>query len=269
MFSTVVLPLDESEQGHRAIEPAGVTAQELGADLEVIHAVPPLLAPHAPATGEKFREALASRDVSASVDILADEDGVGLITRWVAARPSPLVVMATVSGGTGRDVLLGSTAERLVHQLAAPILLVGPDVVEQSLSRGKPIIIAIGGEDLTDESCELVRGWSTLWEATPWVVTVTPAMTQDDGPGASAVTRVAKSIGSTAQWEVLHGDDPAAAIATFARQLEAGSIVATTHGREGMDRLVAGSTSFAVTHQAPCPVLVHQPFNVVFHAEPN
>jgi nucleotide-binding universal stress UspA family protein len=39
----------------------------------------------------------------------------------------------------------------------------------------------------------------------------------------------------------------------------------TAHGRVGFERLVAGSTSFALAHQAACPVLVHQPFTVVAH----
>ena len=267
MFSTVVLPLDDASEGHRAILPGASVADRVGAELGVVHAIPPLLGPHAPATAASLSRALAVREAAGTVDVLADDDLVGVITRWVATRPAPLVTMATTSGGRARDVFVGSVAERLVHQLAAPILLVGPDVRVEAPLHDRPVVIAVGAEHAKPETIAMVRAWADTMAAVPWVVTVVdPEAGDDDRSGASgAVARQAEAMGDDVQWDVLHDDDPAAAIAQFADRIDAGSVIATTHGRVGFERLVTGSTSFAVAHQARCPVLVHQPFTVIAH----
>jgi nucleotide-binding universal stress UspA family protein len=270
MFSTVVLPLDDAPEGHRAITPGAFVAGRFDATVQVINAIPELLGPHAPATAATLCRALDERDVAATVDVLADDDLAGVITRWVATQPDALVAMATTSGGRVRDVVLGSTAERLVHQLAAPILLVGPAVRSEHPLDERPAVIAIGDGNPKPETIAIVRAWSDKMAAVPWVVTVVdPSTGDDDRSGASgAVTRHAAAFGDDVQWDVLHGDDPAAAVAQFADRMGAGSIITTTHGRVGFERLVTGSTSFAIAHQAHCPVLVHQPFTVAAHEEP-
>ena len=269
MFSTVVLPLDDSPEGHRAIRPAAVVADRFGADIQVINAIPNLLGPTAPATAAALKQALEERGVTGAVDVLADEDVPGVVARWVSTQDEPLAAMATTSGGRARDVVVGSTAERLVHQLAAPILLVGPEVDEGGPIFGGPVVIAVGTEALRPETVALVRAWVDAVDAVAWVVTVVdPSTTDDGGSGpSSTVERHAEVLGRDMQWEVLHGDDPATKLASFAEQMEAGSIITTTHGRVGFERLVTGSTSFAIAHQARCPVLVHQPFAVVAHEE--
>jgi nucleotide-binding universal stress UspA family protein len=267
MFSTVVLPLDDAPEGQRAVPPGAAVADRCSSTVQVVSAIPELLGPHAPATAERLGRLLDERDLAGTVDVLADDDVAAVITRWVAGQPQPLVAMATTSGGRARDVLLGSTAERLVHQLAAPILLVGPEVQADRPIADRPVLIAVGDETPKPESVELVRAWAGQMSTTPWVVTVVePSTADDDRSGASgAVNRYASTFGDEFQWDVLHGDNAAAAIADYAERLDAGSIIATTHGRVGFERLLSGSTSFALAHQAPCPVLVHQPFTVLVH----
>jgi nucleotide-binding universal stress UspA family protein len=269
MFSTVVLPLDDAPEGHRAITPGALVADRLDASVQIINAIPRLFAPHAPARAATLRETLEERHVVGSVDILADDDQNGVITRWVAIQADPLVVMATTSGGRARDVFLGSTAEHLVHQVAAPILLVGAGVRAQPALDEGPVVIAVGDGEPKADTIALAREWSDHLGATPWVVTVIgPETADDDQSGASgAVTRYAAAFGDDVQWDVLHDDDPAASIAQFADRIGAGSIITTTHGRVGFERLVTGSTSFAIAHQARCPVLVHQPFTVAAHED--
>ena len=269
VFSTVILPLDDSPEGHRAIRPAAVVAERFDATIQVVNAIPDMLGPHAPATAATLGEALGRRGALGTVDVLAGEDVPGVVTRWVSTQDEPLVVMATSSGGRARDVVVGSTAERLVHQLAAPILLVGPEVDEEGPIFGGPVVIAVGTEALQPETIALVRAWVDAVDAVAWVVTVVDPSAIDDGSSgpSSTVERHAEILGGDLQWEVLHGDDPAVAVVAFAARMDAGSIITTTHGRVGFERLVAGSTAFAIAHQARCPVLVHQPFTVVAHQE--
>lgn len=267
MFSTVVLPLDEAPEGHRAIAPGAAVADRFATTVQVVNAIGELLGPHAADTAEVLGRALDERDVAGTVDVLADDDLAGVITRWVATQPEPLVAMATTSGGRARDVLLGSTAERLVHTLAAPILLVGPEADPDASVTDRPVVIAIGADSPKPESISLVRAWAEAMAATPWVVTVvdTSRPDNDRSGAAGAVNRYAEAFGPGFQWDVLHGDDAAVSVADFAERMDAGSIITTTHGRVGFERLVAGSTSFALAHRALCPVLVHQPFTVLAH----
>jgi nucleotide-binding universal stress UspA family protein len=54
---------------------------------------------------------------------------------------------------------------------------------------------------------------------------------------------------------LLSEGEPAAAILRAARGTDADLIVMGTHGRTGLDRLVAGSVAEQVVRRAPCPVL--------------
>ena len=65
------------------------------------------------------------------------------------------------------------------------------------------------------------------------------------------VRRLATEVG--AEWEVLHGPDPAKAIVQWAGSA---LIAMTTHGRSGLSRITIGSVTTAVTRWATGPVLV-------------
>jgi len=54
-------------------------------------------------------------------------------------------------------------------------------------------------------------------------------------------------------------DSPGRGILTYAREVGADLIVMGTHGRDGVDRLVRGSTSENVLRRADCPVLLVPP----------
>lgn len=58
--------------------------------------------------------------------------------------------------------------------------------------------------------------------------------------------------------KVLHGN-PAVEIVKFAKKEFCDLIVMSTHGRSGLKRLLIGSVTDQVLHQANCPVLVVRP----------
>jgi nucleotide-binding universal stress UspA family protein len=66
-----------------------------------------------------------------------------------------------------------------------------------------------------------------------------------DGPAATPAVRLSRS--------------PADEIVRYAREIHADIIVAGTHGRGGMSRLLMGSVAEHVVRNAPCPVLVVRP----------
>jgi nucleotide-binding universal stress UspA family protein len=66
-----------------------------------------------------------------------------------------------------------------------------------------------------------------------------------------------RSSGTEAQFEVLHGPDPATAILDFAHP--DGLIAMSTHGRTGLARIFAGSVTTDVVAGCRQPVLVVRP----------
>ena len=62
-----------------------------------------------------------------------------------------------------------------------------------------------------------------------------------------------------ARTEVRVAPDPAQEIVDYAKEIHADVIVAGTHGRTGVSRLIMGSVAEHVVRTAPCPVLVVRP----------
>ena len=57
------------------------------------------------------------------------------------------------------------------------------------------------------------------------------------------------------QFKVLFGD-PGSQIASYAKDVDAGMVVISSHGRTGLAHFFLGSVAEKVTRLAPCPVLV-------------
>jgi nucleotide-binding universal stress UspA family protein len=65
--------------------------------------------------------------------------------------------------------------------------------------------------------------------------------------------------GVEANWDVLHGHDPARAIVDYARTQAISLLALSTHGRTCCARVAIGSTASKVVHDSPCPVLMMRP----------
>lgn len=68
---------------------------------------------------------------------------------------------------------------------------------------------------------------------------------------------LARELGVTGEVRVETGD-PGPTLCAAARRLHADLIVVASHGRGTIGRALLGSVSSQVTHEAPCPVLVHR-----------
>lgn len=79
------------------------------------------------------------------------------------------------------------------------------------------------------------------------------------GLGASSTGTDASETGLTLQLAVARGTAPAAAVLRYAEEHHVDLIVAGTHGRRGLARLLKGSVSEHLVRSAPCPVSVVPP----------
>lgn len=149
LFQRILAPIDGSEAGRPAFELADRLAEELEAELQILHVVPPLPAPVVGPYGTSMNTFNWEDTLRAM-----EEEGVALVenARKLAKTPkvktallkaqtrreadvivdfardnqSDLIVMGT-HGRTGLErLLLGSVAEGVSHHAPVPVLLVRP-----------------------------------------------------------------------------------------------------------------------------------------------
>lgn len=146
LFEHILAPVDGSEAGKPAFSAADALASQLGAELQILHVVPPLPSPLTNTWGggavlynyelleeEARKEAQAilkaAKEQAKSPKVRADtvealfRQVSDLIVEYAKEHSSDLIVMGT-HGRTGLErLLLGSVAERVTHHSAVPVLL--------------------------------------------------------------------------------------------------------------------------------------------------
>lgn len=142
MYTSIVVPLDGSAFGKRALPLALALARRSDAAVHLVHVHEPILEawnqpPEVTQVYDQLRQqmrtdvtALAAqltREASLEVDAeFLDGPIVPTLQRFLAARPADLVVMMTHGRGGLRRAWLGSVADGLVRQSPVPVLLVRP-----------------------------------------------------------------------------------------------------------------------------------------------
>jgi nucleotide-binding universal stress UspA family protein len=138
------------------------------------------------------------------------------------------------------------------------VLAVGPRATTPLSEVGR-VVVPCDGSSLSEQAIEVGASWADRLGLDLWIVTVIPVVEQ---PPVRAfehnyVERLANGpVASGAQWDVLHGDDPARAIAEWA---DGDLVVMTSHGRSGLSRLTLGSVASGTTRWATGPVLLIVP----------
>lgn len=186
------------------------------------------------------------------------------------------VIVVGTRGLTGfRHLLLGSTAERIVHGAKMPVLVVHPD--DPGASR--PIRKVLVPTDFSEDAALAVRAAQRILRAAEpgarllllhayhlpveftalGTMPVTPTLFADAQEQAlKHLEELAKPLrgqGLTVETIAREGYAPAV-VEEVARAESIDLIAMGTHGRSGLQRLLLGSTAERVVQHAPCPVLV-------------
>ncbi|MFV2039702.1 MAG: universal stress protein, partial [Acidimicrobiales bacterium] len=154
-----------------------------------------------------------------------------------------------------------------------PIILVAPKCEPESFKPRGRIVVPVDGSETSTDILALAASWAIAYEMDPQVVTVIdPRVEAAIGVPINVATEanlpsgvaagLRTEIGRNVDWEVLHSENVADAIADRARDVGASIIAMSTHGRTGLPRVVMGSVTMAVVHKATCPVLVHRPLRL-------
>jgi nucleotide-binding universal stress UspA family protein len=263
MFSSIVVPLDLTTMGDRALPVATSLAQLGGLPVELVTVVP-----HAVANWcdrwelEERVQPLALGPHT--VVVLENDDAGAAIAEHVRGRDGALLVLATTAKAAIDENYAGTVSEHILTGAGQPVLLVGPHVdITRSLSSPAPVV-GVDGSGLASAAIPVVVSWwhtfghikPTFVEVIPYV----PTIAAQAGRALEAahvrayVARVAQD-GVAAAGEVLYGDDAATTLADYVAHVHDGIHVVAAERWTGAETHWR-STSRKLAFRSTAPVLV-------------
>jgi nucleotide-binding universal stress UspA family protein len=292
---TVIVALDGSAFGERALGFGERLARTLGAPLELVHVleepiafdlVPSLVMPDRPAA-ERYVAGVAAGlagDVPVTSDVLrgnATDELLGL----TAQRPDALCVLSTHGrSGLGRT-MLGSVADKVLRGSTVPVALVREPVCVRA-DRLKNLLVLLDGSRLAEEALplaleiaervdatlSLVRIVEPVWQtavppypAEPGTFLTAEQAAEIEGHLLAEARLYLSQIAALVQerrirvtWEVRCGR-PVEEITRLAATSATDVIVLSTHGRGGFRRWALGSVLDELVHYCPVPILAIPP----------
>jgi len=265
MIRTVYVPLDGSELAQAALKPGVALAARAGAELVLLTTRWPGAGVDTPRNYLDAR--IAFLDHPARPLLVLDREPEDAIV-LAANEPGAMICMATHGRGAVRAAVLGSVAEAVMRESAAPVVLVGgqfsPEwelvdspVVIAALDGSKPSLAAAhAAGDVAAAITARVRVVEVLRPSD--VITVGELRDAEVEMLEDVVDRLT-TLGVPAGYEVLDGFDAADMLVQDARDHRAAFLALASHGRTGLGRVVLGSVAVKTVRHAPCPVLVVGP----------
>jgi nucleotide-binding universal stress UspA family protein len=298
-YSKILVPLDGSEFGERALAPALALARKSQGELHLVSAVSslPLLRPADADKGdtkgwfaeEGARVAAYLEQVRGRIQEEHPDQVVRVHSRVGGPAPSilrrieevhaDLVVMTTHGRSALGRAWLGSVADGVVRQAHCPVLLLRPEEEEAPLDLAR-IMVSLDGSDASERALGQARLLAGTWGSKVDLVSVIPTPHSVAVPylDASAeaeevrqtleadfreyLGRTATSLretGVTVETQVVRAQDVPAGLLGALKRSEAGLLVMSTQGRGGVARLILGSVANRMIRSAPVPVLVVPP----------
>lgn len=263
MVQHLIVPVDGSTDSWRAFDVALALAERTASSVTVVEVASDTIDRRA--VDVRLDEELQRRgpfEVKVSIEVLLTVGSVAdELAKFSDLHPEATIVMS--SHGRGRSAaLVGSVAEDLVRQTFGPIVLVGAHVEPDDFSG--PLIVTVDGSHESEIALPLATAWATELRTTPWIVNVvestTVPVTDGDVFETAYAARLAKDMttlsGHAVEFDELHGRHPDRAVAEYADRHDASMIVASSHGRSGLSRLLMGSVTAALVRTSTCPVTV-------------
>lgn len=292
-YDRILVPTDGSDSARRATRHGIRLATEFDATLHVLHVVDERqYGSHTADADEVGREQerhlkVAGEEAVASVEELADEEGVETVTEVTTGVPFEgildyvddhdvdLVAMGTHGRtGIGR-VVLGSVAERVLRRATVPVLnLRGGETTTPTAY--DDVLVATDGREGVGPAVEHALTIAKRYDATVhalFVVDVRNVLVDEEyGPftranvtamealsdlgqrATDAVVRAGGERGVDVTATVEEGV-PSRTILDVADERGADVVAMGTHGRSGLERYLVGSVTESVLRHADQPVL--------------
>ena len=160
-----------------------------------------------------------------------------------------------------------SVAEAVLHASKGTVVLLGPNCVDPPIASS--VVVALDGSARAEAALGPAVAIASAWGTQLWLVTALPeamrhtsnALAARDEELAEAaylrtmVERLAEG-GIDATPNLVYHDEPIAGIATFATEVGAAMIAASSHGETGIARRLFGSVCMGLVAEAEVPILV-------------
>jgi nucleotide-binding universal stress UspA family protein len=274
MFQKLIVPVDGSLASFAAVPVAARMARAVGGNVEVVTVVDRL------ADVVLARDALdldlvdlANVAVPLERRVLTGDSVAGVIARHVAETPGAMVAMS--SHGHGRSAaVLGSTCDAMLREMYGPLIVIGPNLEDDSGRLDGPYVVPLDGSKMADDVLPIVAAWTTEFSGTPWIIEVGKEWPTyigdviDSSFVSSRALGLRRKIDREVEFEVLHGGHTGRSITDFAQEMNASLVFMTTHGRTGLARLRSGSVAAEVVRHAHCPVVLFRPPRLQDASEP-
>jgi nucleotide-binding universal stress UspA family protein len=292
MYRTLLVPLDGSVFGERALPLAMTLAWRVGAQLVLMRAANAAVFPGVDATNAEVQAVEEARAYlvnlkaecsgqGAGIDIAVPYgDPAGEILQEIETRHVDLVVMSTHGrSGLGRWIY-GSVGEKVLAASPVPVLLVRPTGHAPALDRDlahSSIVVPLDGSALAEAAlphaeylAQRLGGKLVLLRvveppgpafAFPGTVASPPPHVEPDREAELYLAVRGERISATGipvQTAVRAGW-AADVIAYGCTEWQPGMIVMATHGRAGVARALLGSVALEVVRRSPLPVLLIRP----------
>lgn len=197
--------------------------------------------------------------LNVTIEVAVQGHPAEAIAAQAAQQSVDLLLMRTPARACVRRAVLGSVAEEVVRRVELPVMLVGPGctAVAQNFD---DLIICLDGTAVSEEILPLAR-WVRSIDLHVIAVTAVPtghqsAEVREKSAYIERLGLAMRGEGVHADWAVIPGTNPAAAITGFAASRPTSIVALVTRGRTGLPRLLNGSVAMRVVHDATAPILV-------------
>ncbi|MDH3683779.1 MAG: universal stress protein, partial [Acidimicrobiia bacterium] len=198
-----------------------------------------------------------------AVEVEAD-DVAAAITK--VATDQSLILLASKRASQWLEA--ASVGEAVVQVADKMLLLCGPHCDQPPMESS--VVVPLDGSPRAEEAISPAVAIARRWGSRLWIVTAIPESTAEtvaalraEGQEVSEsayVRGVAERLADTHEvdvgWQMIHDDDPVAAVSAFVEEQGSSMIVAATHGETGVARRLFGSVCMGLVEQAGVPVLI-------------
>lgn len=138
------------------------------------------------------------------------------------------------------------------------VAVAADEIVDQLVATAATLAGTLGAQVALVHVADV--GMASLASAAPIdggasMIAATEVLEAEEQSGKALLDRLATSFPQGKAETMLYEGVPADAIVNAAREWHADLIIAGTHGRGGLERLILGSVTESILRHAPCPVL--------------
>jgi nucleotide-binding universal stress UspA family protein len=257
-ITELLVAVEGSPRSREAALLVAVYAERLSVPLSLVHCCRAQLS-YAKAC-EELDELASSLGIVKRAEVVHSSDVAGDLLRTAGDLPGSTICLASHGRTEIGTAFLGSISREVVDRSLHPVLLIGPHA--EAPDSFATLQIAFNDSPLAWRALEAASAWARQLGATPWITRVDapgglglPPDVSDTGDLRLAAARL-DELGTPAEWDVLHGDDPGAVLSSWGATHGAALYAVGAHSRSGLRELFVGSAANQLIHTANRPVLI-------------